>query len=211
MRIALPEFIEQLMKNGCARVDIYFDEPGPEALAQAAALLQTFHVQDSLNLPASPPPFHAPAALWAAQHLMRLQQYLLVREADLPANGIPIPRQWMDDAAAIYSADLSLRYLPPLQKLARSLAPADPLLEVMEATAQAFPFSHPEQPVADPLPQVDAILDCPPLRITWLSRLITHKNESWLQHPRVKALVAEALGGYAKPYWPALAPATQTL
>lgn len=113
-------------------------------------------------------------------------------------------------AAAVFSADLCLRHLPAIFRMAQTLSPGDPLLGALQNLAARFPLSgvgiaaggH-GLPESDSLP---VILSHPGLRQLFLDRILTTRSRDWLHHPQIAEALQQTLGSHAQ----TLAPGFQT-
>jgi hypothetical protein len=198
----LTTFIEQLLGTGS--VVVQGNPTVIEAADRATALLllEQYYNDDIAEMPAGMPPFHPEAAAWAAEYLLRAVQLTVLRNA-----GETAIAQWLNDfegeitAAVIYSADLSLRHLPDLFHLAKGLAPADALVQVLLRTAAQWPLSTIGID-ASISTLSDAIDTHPALRSSYASRIIEHKNQQRANHPQVQTYIHEAAGTHINMLWP---------
>ncbi len=198
----LSNFIHQLLTAGAVAV-----KPGPVVFTiadeqEAAMLLKQYYHEDIQEIPGTAPAFDEAAALWAAKYVyttvyllvMRDQGEDMIKEKLLPYTGTV-------DAAATYSADLVMRYLPSLLELARGLSPADVLVKVLEQTAAEWPFSSTGIDTG-PVKQEQLILAHDSLRITYADRLIAAGNLKKLSNSEVKEQVLSAAGLHLNIFWP---------
>jgi hypothetical protein len=198
----LTTFLQDLLTTGAVTLlsqSTQFETADEEA---AQVLLQAYYWEDVLDLPHAAPAFEAGAAQWAAQFLYRSIQLVLVRELD----EIAIAQQLGDypgplTSEAIYSVDLSFRYLPHLLVLAKGLAPGDALVARLQALARQWPFSFAsaETPVAE---AEAAVLAHPALQQAYVDRIIRGQYRSRANQPHLKPLIQIALGGHAAALWP---------
>ncbi|MBO0358100.1 hypothetical protein J0X19_09110 [Hymenobacter sp. BT186] len=200
--MTLEEFLRALFTTGQATVVGQLDPFTPADLHQATLLLQEAYAEDKLHLPHTAPPFSAEAALWAAQVLYRAVQLTLLRDLDDTAvraslTHYPNPI----NPAVVYSADLTLRYLPDLLHLAKGLAPADVLVTRLRELAQHWPFSFGGPEPAAPQ-QLEPVLGHPALRAAYADRIIEARNLVRAQQAETAILIREALGHYAAELWP---------
>ena len=178
----------------------------PADLPAAEALLRDHYADDLRELPGAAPAFDAAAAGWAAAFLYHTVQLALVRELDETV----VQAQLADftgeiTPAVIYSADLCLRYLPDLLRLARGLAPGDALVARLRATAVRWPFSFvgaEEGAVADVAEAEAPMLAHPALRQEYIDRIIRMQDRARAAQPHLAPLVHAALGQYAATLWP---------
>jgi len=162
------------------------------------------------------PPLNTDAAVWASVQLYHLCQFFIIR--DLPTEAMDAvfkvgaaAHPDRQDAAAIYSVDLVLRYLPDLQKLVRGLAEADPLLSVIDALCLRWPLSSVGMKVAEPdSGAVNAILDHPSLAQLYVDRILETSDVSRWNEPRVGIRVRAVLGEHSELHPEAFASLTLT-
>jgi hypothetical protein len=138
----LATFLEQLFETG--NVVLATARRLPAAEARAIDVLREEEEKCRHEFPGSAPVFDLDAGYWAARLLYRACQFFAAR--DLPVDAIredlsercPSERSW---PAAIYSVDLTFRYVPDLHRLASGVATADPLVSELERMAAEWPFS----------------------------------------------------------------------
>jgi hypothetical protein len=198
----LTTFLQDLLTTGAVTLpsqSVQFEAADEQA---AQALLHAYYVEDVLDLPYLAPAFEAGAAQWAAQFLCHTIQLVLVRELDETA----IAQQLRDypgmlTAEAIYSVDLSFRYLPRLLVLAKGLAPGDALVTRLQTVARHWPFSfaNSETPVAE---AEATVLAHPALRQAYVDRIIQGHYRNRANQPHLKPLIQTALGSHAAALWP---------
>lgn len=192
--MALRPFLAALHESGRVRVA---RPPEPPEVEQAgvAEILTHWDLAVRRELAFTPPAFSLPAASWAALRLYRACQFLVFRDLsaaiveDHLATACPEPCS----PSVVYSADLTLRFLPDVISLARGIATGDPLVDALHRLARAWPLSSVGclrlEPV-DPSP----FLDHPCLRRLYVDRILERRDTSRLDHPSVRAAVREALG-----------------
>ncbi len=201
----LSKFILNLTEIGELTLSGDFLPFEQDDLSQSSALLQHLYEADRLEMPLKAPAFNAEAAIWATQYLYRAMQLLLRRSC-----GEEMVEKELEDytgvltPAAIYSIDLTLRYLPDLFKLAKGLAPSDILVHKLQSTAAAFPFSSVGIALEEEL-QEWPILTHSSLRLTYIDRIIEAKDIKRIAQEPLASLVQEQLGDYTSQFWPALA------
>ena len=199
----LSAFLDDLLSTGTVTLA---GQPTPFEPADRAAAensLRARYAEDALELPHVAPAFDAPAALWAAEYLYRTIQLTLLREldetvvaqclADFPDEATP---------AAIYSIDLTFRYLPDLLRLAKGLAPGDALVAHLLATARKWPFSFVATPPDAAAAEEAPVLAHPALRQAYIDRIIGARDRARAAQPQLAPLVRAALGGHAATLWP---------
>ncbi|MBO2010275.1 hypothetical protein [Hymenobacter negativus] len=198
----LSGFLDDLLNTGAVTLG---GQPVPfEPADQAAAevRLRARHAEDALEMPYVAPAFNAPAALWAVEYLYHTVQLTLLREldetvvaqclADFPGETTP---------EAIYSVDLTFRYLPDLLRLAKGLAPGDALVARLLVTARQWPFSFVGTP-PDAAEAEAVLLAHPALRQAYIDRIIGLQDWVRAARPHLAPLVQAALGAHAATLWP---------
>lgn len=165
-------------------------------------VLYRCYQDDVLAMPSQAPAFHPEAACCAAQFIYNAVQLIVRRDLDNEAvekhlAGLPEPAS----AEIIYSADLTLRYLPELFGLARGLAPLDIVVTKLKDTATRWPFSS-VGILLETEYALDNILAHPSLKYAYTDRILTRQDKNRAQHPQVMALVSSTLGNYAAELWP---------
>lgn len=197
-------FLIDLMQSGQVTVPHEMVNFEQVDLKDSVVLLEAYHYSDSLEMPGIVPNFHADAALWAAKYIFTTIQLLLLRNID----GAEIDTYLRDyggerSAEAIYSADLTLRFLPDLLKFGSGLSPADPLIVKLKSTAERWPYSS--VGVEELTSQADEnILAHPSLRIAYIDRIIQKKDVARLRYTNEKNLLKEVLGNHQAKLWPDL-------
>ncbi len=140
--MAICEFLVALINHG--RVEVGSPAHWQDAELQAVdQILADFEQNYRLELPGEPPPYVASAGKWAAMKFYRACQFAVYR--DIPVSAI---HEELTDAPTDkrgpevhYSVDLVFRFLPDLEKFARSAAERDPLLDRLRKWGQRWPLS----------------------------------------------------------------------
>ncbi len=202
----LSEFLKNLYEEGrvvVAEQDIVaFDE---EDLRDTLHNLQLRYTEDVAEMPATAPAYDAEAALWAAQYFCRAVQVTVHRNLDesvVTQLLKPFPNPI--SAEAIYSADLVLRYLPDLFRLAKGLSPRDIVVQHLTEMAAVWPFSSMGMTCEPLTDSIQTILLQPSLRLAYVDRIIKARDKTRAAHPLIAPLVTEALGAYSEALWPGL-------
>ena len=220
---ALTDFLSALAADGAPIVRIAGSGPMTDCLRliehdaagdpQVAARLRAWHADAADDLAGPALQFDEAAARWGAAILFRAAWCHLHRDtpaselAFLLAVPLPVPLS----PAAILSADLALRWLPDIHRLAAARAPSDPLL----ASLQSLAFAHPLSTAALPPPlgttrTADAaawrtLRSHPGLWQLFLDRIIAAPAPWWLSGAVVREAVASRLGPHAADIAPTLA------
>ena len=197
-------FLIDLMQSGQVTVPhemVNFDYVDSK---DTAILLEAYHHSDTLEMPGIAPNFHASAAIWAAKYIFTTIQLLLLRNIDVAEIDLYLKDYDGEKSSeAIYSADLTLRFLPDLLKFGSGLSPADPLIEKLKSTAEKWPFSSVGIEAVTSQAD-DNIFLHPSLRIAYIDRIIQKKDLTRLKYANEKNLLKEVLGLHQAKLWPDL-------
>lgn len=198
----LTSFVQDLLTTGSITLTGRPAPFAPDDLLAATEVLRSYHAEDALQMPHSAPAFDAPAALWAAGALYYTVQLTLVRELEEAVIAEALP----DFAAALtpevlYSADLTLRYLPDLLHLAKGLAPGDALVARLQALGRQWPLSFVSSELPGPAAEA-RVLAHPALRQEYVDRLIRAQDRRRAGQDPIRPLVQAALGAHAATLWP---------
>jgi hypothetical protein len=213
----LTNFIAGLINDGKVKVVPQLQAFEGEDLRLATVHLQQYYEDDIQEMPSVAPSFDTAAALWAARYLYTAVQFILLRNLDeMTMQEHLLPYTGEQTAAAMYSADLTLRYLPDLFDLAKGLSPNDPLVKQMKETAQLWPFSSAGIPIAENslgedlvatlATDLSIIFSHTSLKQAYIDRIIAAKDLHKCRQADCYPLVLEALGAYATNLWPQFEP-----
>ena len=195
-------FLQDMLLKGEAIVQPELQQFDASDLNYAREILEAYYKTDIQNLANGAPEFDADAALWAAQYVYHSMQFLLLRQlkeeeiiATLNMYGKP------QTAAAIYSADITLRHLPDLVNAAKGLAPDDVLVTKLNETATQWQYSS--VGIAIQSAEIsEAVLENNALRIEYIDRIVARRDKSRLQDAITKNMITEALGIHSESIWP---------
>lgn len=199
----LSPFITDLLQTGNVIIQPDIKPFHAEDRNQVANLLAQYHNWDAFHMPLTAPAYDPFAAVWGAEFLYRALQFLLLRnlgEEEIKEHLKPFPQVITPEAA--YSADLTLRNLPLVHDLAKSLSPADPFVIQLQATAKEWPFSA----VGILLETTTKIPDHPSLQLAYTDRLIAVRERKIAAQPYWNQYIQVALGAHAKQFWPDFEP-----
>jgi hypothetical protein len=161
---------------------------------------------ESADYPFTAPPFHQPAALWAAKIIYFGAQLLLFREETAKDISVLFPEYNNQKTAAEHlSADICLRFLPYLVNKLKEIDPEDALIKRMETIMMEFPYSAVGYFTESGVPQFDNSfmenICCSQLLI---NRVITKKDKNTAAEPAIKLLIQSAMGAHLYFFWPNL-------
>jgi hypothetical protein len=205
MELKLSEFLNRLFTEGVVTVPRQLLAIEEADLREAVRLIRQFYESDRLEMAYVAPVLDEAAALWAAQYFFRAVQFVMLRDLEEDQMAIHLqPYGGEVDAGAVYAVDLVFRYLGPLFKLSSGLAPDDPLVARLRATAAAWPLSSvglAVTPAADP----EVILSNPSLKYAYVDRIIYLRDAGRITDDvKVAAALQEVLGLHQKILWPGL-------
>lgn len=170
--------------------------------AAAVAYLKNEYKNEVPEYPFEALPFDAEAALWAAKILYTATQLLLYREHKDGDLKKLLPSYTKEiNAAAILSADLTLRFLPPVIIQLKRIDPEDKLIETL--TAQLITWHYSGIPLSMPEAQLcfDVAGSNQCLQQLYVNRVIENKKTALAHHPALAASVRASLGIYATHFW----------
>ncbi len=219
-------FLHDLVKTGRVVVPL---APSDEAAvpAELEAAIRELDAAERLELPHTPPRLSIATAAWALSFIEKACRFLVYREFDaetiaaatsvagpavLPSSvgtatfgseALEASCPAASPAERAYSADLFLRYLPDITRLARGVGERDPLVDQLQRMAEHWPLSSVGMSGVTCAPDdLDPILSNPSLCRLYVDRIIERSDTTRLQPPTVREAVRVALGAY-----PSLAPA----
>jgi hypothetical protein len=191
----LPEFLDALFEHG--HVATSSTEVSAADSVAARSLLSEFESNYRLDLPDQPPAFSPDAALWAASIFYRACHFTVDRDAnpELLHRMLLAPCPEPATASVHYSADVVLRFLPDVIKVARAVSPEDPLVGVLVELAGRWPMSSVGVAGVD---QIDGrvMIEDPCLSRIYVDRVMVRKDLARLGDRTVRCLVEESLGMY---------------
>lgn len=173
----------------------------PEDLATATTFLEQEYAREALNFPYTPPPFDAPAALWAAQAIYTAAQLLLARDS-MP-DELPVLLPDFDgpcQASTILSADLCLRFLPVMITHLRSADVEDPLIPLLEKKLTTWHYSGVNYGLDISTLDFAGYTD-PCVHTLYRDRIIHHQHITLARHPVFEPSVRAALGLHGEVLW----------
>lgn len=206
----LTGFLTSLAADGAVTVSgdvTEFDDTDRE---QAAQILCEMHRADASHLAGNAPGFDAAAALWAAGFLYRAIQCNYLRHLSDDAVLALLPDYEGDiTPESIYSADIVLRHLPDLYRLALRKAPDDVLVSRLNALCARWPLSSIGTGITGTPAPCPAVIQHPSLIMLYADRVIAARDIARCHVPEVRLAVQKAIGGHEDVYWPGFSLQTQ--
>ncbi len=195
-------FIQDLTKRGKVTVAGQVIQFSKDDEQEAVLELEQYYQEEVLKMPLQAPAFVPQAALWAARYVYFAIQLAMLRDLeDDTVHSLLTEYPGEVTPEAVYSVDLTFRYLPDLLGLAKGLAPGDVLVENLKKTLRQWPFSSFGTELAQ---EVDhgVLLQHPSLAYAYIDRIIAFKDKKRVNTALVLGLVKEVLGDYAAVLWP---------
>ena len=194
----LGDFLGELLDGG--RV-VLKGRPTPSEADRPAALIRleaAFRVH-RLDVAGPPIDFEAASALGAAE-LVRQSGWFLVNrsepvEAMERALAMPGPPR---SAGEHLSADVVLRFLPRIQRRARSMAPGDRLSNLLADVLRAWPLSGVLSDIEEGPEDVGGLGDHPGLWMLYAERLARDEKPSWMPRGAAREHVELVFQGLGK-------------
>ena len=168
----------------------------------ALELLKETELAARANAPGTAPRFDLAAAQWAAEIIYYACQALVCRhlgpEKVQERLRRPCPEP-VSSPAAIYSADLLLRYLPNIWQLAKRIAADDPLVAELRGIGAQWPLSSVG---IEGIEQVDAspVLGHPTLQQLYVDRIIARNDQTRMKEDFFAKQAAKAVGAHRELY-----------
>jgi len=164
---------------------------------EVAGLIRDFDSSSRMNLPGVLPALDLPAAYWAACLLMAGCRFLIARdeapESMGPVLSMPCPSPLNE--STVYSADLFLRFLPDLHRMAKRLAADDPLVGLLERVGKEWPLSSVgmDNTAGGSL---ESFIRHPGLAQVYADRVIAQRAMDRLDEPGIRRRVRSSYGAY---------------
>jgi hypothetical protein len=172
-----------------------------------ATYLKSEYENETLEYPFAVPDFDPDAAVWAAKTLYIATQLLLYREhKNEDVERLLQPYYKEVTAAALLSADLTLRFLPAVANKLQQIDPEDRLIKLLTTHLITWHYSG----IAFPLPVAQLDLDvlgnnkC--LQQLYVNRVIEVRNLVLARHPALETSVRASLGFFKNIFWNDLKP-----
>jgi hypothetical protein len=184
------DFLEGLLRGGTAILRAR-PQMEPSAVRHAERLLAAAYEEHRLDVAGPPIDFDAPAALAAAEQLWFACWFLLHRgdppeeiEKCLPPLAPPV------SAAQHLSADLVLRFAPPVHRRARSADPRDVLTQRLEQLLRGHPLSGVLEDIEEGPTTAVQLGDHAGLQLLYAERLADQPRPAWVPAGAAFAYVA---------------------
>jgi hypothetical protein len=194
----LHAFLHDLIESGRVTVPLA-PEKAAERSVDLESLIRRLDDESQLELAFTPPELSMDAAVWALEYIENACRFLVYREldetiiADRLRAGCPVLRS----VNRTYSADLLLRYLPDVTRMAKGVGENDPLVKHLQQAAACWPLSSAGMAVVTcDSEELELILADPCLCQLYVDRIIQRTDLSRLGPAAVRDAIAAALGAH---------------
>ena len=169
---------------------------------QVVTLLETYYNKESIDYPGISPQFDQEAAAWSSKVLFYAAQLVMYREhsGDTLSDFFP-DYQRPKTAAAMITADLSLRYLPSILKYLEQIDLEDALIPILKKILIEWEYSGLLSNMDFEVKNVDLILTDNCLSKLYVNRIIENKKVKVGRQEKIKPFVLSALGNYKNEFW----------
>lgn len=158
--------------------------------------------KESTNYPYSSPVYNAQAALWGASIIYYASQMMLYREnkGEEIAAFLP-PYAYQQDASAILSADLCLRFLPQVLENLKNIDPDDIIIPLLKNHLHQWHYSAIGLDLDNETLNFNGILGNECLKQLYINRIIENKAKVLAQLPFLKNHVKASMGNFSSYFW----------
>jgi hypothetical protein len=166
------------------------------------AFLEKEYANESTHYPYTPPAFNALAALWGAKTIYYASQLILYREnkgKDLP---ILLPAYTDEqNASAILSADLCLRFLSQILDQIKVIDLDDLIIPLLEGHLQQWHYSAIGYNLNPEMLNFGPILENNSLKQLYINRIIENKSKTLAELTHLNEYVKASMGNYSSLFW----------
>jgi hypothetical protein len=199
--MSLARFLTSLLAGGRVTVSKVVGNNGallpisPEEAEEAALVLTDFESQYRDDLSGHPPRLSMRSMIWAASTVYRASSFLTFRDVNTETIAAAFRDTCPEQSSAdvCYSADLTMRFLPDLIRLARAASSDDPLVEHLKKLACEWPLSSVGVKDLGELSEL-TFLDNRCLKQMYVDRIIAARDRSRLMNPVVAEAIRAAIG-----------------
>jgi hypothetical protein len=194
----LPSFLTTLFENGWVRVPSAAPI-GSSEIEAAKNVLVEYDREYRLSLAGVPPAFDVKIGCETAVAMYRICQCLVYREL-MPQELLPelqLDEKRAASAVAHYSADVTMRFLPDVWRLARDASESDPLVACLSKLANRWPLSSVGIPVEQTI-SIEGFAGHPSLLALYVDRIIERRDKTRLGDRRVREAFQRAVGAYVE-------------
>lgn len=198
----LYDMIEGLRDNEEILITASISKIDEDDEIETVNMLKKSYSLEKINYPFTPPEFDAKAALWACKVIYFAAQLLVNRNNTKNKLDDIVPLySTPDDASAIISADLCLRYLPFFIDEFRRIDPNDPILERLNKISAQFHYSVIGQELELEKLNFEPILQNDCLKQLYLDRIVARKAIHYAKLEFIEPLILQNFGDYKTHFW----------
>ena len=195
-------FIRQLRLNEEVLLYCYALSASAEDENSVAAFLEAEFKNEALDFPIGAPAFDRSAAMWSARNVYLCAQLIMYREhAPKDLELLLTAYSGELNASAIVSADLCLRFLPPMIQQLKVIDDEDPLITVIENQLYQWHYSGVACKLDHLRIDFDRIISDPFLLALYTNRITHYQNLSLATHPAFTTSVRGSMGIYGATLW----------
>lgn len=195
------QFLRDLFEVGQVALPVGKGNEPDFTSSAAIHILQARDESVRLSLAGTAPRMKMEAALEGAVWMYQSCQLFIERSRDVEALADAVERgveRWAPEPENVYALDLALAFQSDLHQHARQHAEADPLMQVLDALAIAWPLSSVGIPgVEIAWERISPWWDAGSLRQLYVDRIIARDDAGRLQHGEVAVQARACLGAHA--------------
>lgn len=174
----------------------------PKEAEEVVYFLETEYQDERKSYPYKAPQFDAQAALWAAKTSYFAAQLILYRQNTPEELQQILPKyQGTISAAAILSADLTLRFIPNMIVQLKLLNPEDDLIHILEKQLITWHYSAVGHRLETDEIDFSTITTNPCLYQLYVDRVIERKVHYLAKEPKLQKGIIASLGWYKDIFW----------
>ncbi|MDR4893937.1 MULTISPECIES: hypothetical protein [unclassified Chryseobacterium] len=191
-----------LRKEECITLFSSLQKISPQEEADAGDYFETEFEKERLEFLSDQLTYNKDAAVWAAKVLYHSAQLYLIRENTEKNIGNLIPGfKGTRDTSSILSADLSLRFLPPVIVALNSVDPEDPLIAMLEDILTRFHYSGIGYDLNLKNVNWKEELKDSTYRKLYLERIVEKKDYKLAEIPFINKLLIAEFGMHKDAFW----------
>jgi len=191
-----------LRKEGCMTIFTDIQEISRKEEQDAADYFESEFEKERLEFLSHQIHCDREAAVWAAKVLYHSAQLYLIRKDTARDLEKLIPHfKGNRNVAAIWSADLSLRFLPEMMEALQKADPEDPLIKLLENILRQFHYSGIGYDLDLAEINWEEELQDKTYRKLYLERIVEKKSYKLAEIPFINQLLMAEFGIYKDIYW----------
>lgn len=169
---------------------------------ECTLFLEAEYEREILEYPGIAPGFNSEAALWAAKTVYLAAQLLLYREHEISDLEQLLPEFGQkNEASAMLSADLCLRFLPQITSEMKRIDPDDPVIQILEKHLYRFHYSTIGFEMDVEKIDFDSVASNDCLLQLYIDRIVHRKAIKFSESDFIKKQLEIGFGDYRKIFW----------